>query len=209
MPVPPLSEHAVALRYAQALPVLMKACGIDPLARTAFDARVRQLQRLGVLGRDEARPKGRIDYGIVELAALATAVRLMGAFMVPSLAARYATERWTTLVPALLAGARSALPKDYLARRPLGDGTMVVIEAGALAEVGRQGRHDERYVGALGMMIVVDRTTPLAALEKLGGGGLVLDTTTYMPVIVEGVARATMATETELWHELDRLRFSA
>ena len=186
----------------------MTACGIDPSARVPFDARIRQLQRLGVPRRDEAPAAGPADYGIVELAALATAVRLMATFMVPSLAARYVLERWTVLAPVLLAGARSALPEPYVARRPLGDETMIVIKASALADLGRQGRHDERYVGALGEMIPADCTTLSAALATMGGGGLVVDTTTYMPVIVDEVSTTTMATEPELEHELDRLRFS-
>lgn len=186
----------------------MSACGIDPSARTAFDARIRQLQRIGVPRHDDKRPAGRLDYGIVELAALATATRLMAAFMVPSLAARYVTERWKTLAPALLAGARAALPATYLARRPLSDETIIVMEATALADLGRQGQHDERYTGALGDLIAVDLAALQNAVRKIGGAGLVLDAAGYMPGIVEGFSQETMATEQELFHELDRLRFS-
>ena len=186
----------------------MSACGIDPSARTAFDARTRQLQRLGVPRHDDERPAGRLNYGIVELAALATATRLMAAFMVPSLAARYVTERWETLAPVLLAGARAALPASYLVRRPLDDETIIVMEATALADLGRQGRHDERYTGALGDLIAVDPAALENAVRKIGGTGLILDATGYMPGIVKGFARETMATEQEMSHELDRLRFS-
>ncbi len=186
----------------------MTACGIDPSARSAFDARIRQLQRLGVPKPHDARPTGRLNYGIVELAALATAVRLMAVFMVPSLAARYVTEQWGTLAPALLAGARAALPASYLARRPIGDATIIVIAASALADLGRQGRHDERYTGALGAAAAVSSAMLIDALHDTDGTGLILDTTGYMPKIVEGFCQDTMASEQELAHELDRLRFS-
>lgn len=186
----------------------MSACGIDPSARTAFDARIRQLQRLDVPRHDDRRPAGRLGYGIVELAALATAIRLMAAFMVPSLAARYVTERWETLAPVLLAGARAVVPASYLARRPLDDQTIIVMEATALADLGRQGWHDERYTGALGHVMAVDPAALENAVRKIGGAGLILDATGYMPGIVEGFARETTATEQELSHELDRLRFS-
>ncbi len=202
---PPVS--GLALRYAQAIPVLMKACGIAPSARTAFDARIRQLQRLGLPQRDPSRTAGPFGYGIVELAALATAVRLMAAFMVPSLAARYVTEQWTILAPALLAGARAALPKEYTARRLLDGRTFIVFEASALAELGLQGRHDERYVGTLGAMVVLEEATLPASIKELGGAGLVLDTTMFMPLIVNEFAIASIATEQELAHELDRLRY--
>ncbi|WP_242154036.1 hypothetical protein [Sphingomonas sp. BAUL-RG-20F-R05-02] len=190
------------------MPLLMRACGIGPSALTAFEARVRQLQRLGLLRDEGVRAAGRLDYGILELAALATAMRLMAAFMVPSLAARHVTERWGTLVPALLAGARTALPKDYVARRPLEEGTIIVIQGSALADMGQRGQHGERYVGDIGDAVVSDRTALSAAMKSLGGAAILLDTATYMPAIVNGFAQATMATVSELSHELDRLRFS-
>lgn len=185
----------------------MRACGIDPPARTAFEARIRQLQRLGVPKRADDRTLGRLEYGVVELAALATAVQFMAAFMVPSLAARYVNERWTTLAPAVLAGARASLPPDYVARRPLGDETIILIEASALSELGRQGRHDERYGGRLGEMVVVGAAALADALQNAGAAGLILDTTGYMPRIVEGFAQEAMASEQELAHELNGLRF--
>lgn len=203
------AKSGVALRHAQAIHLLMTACGIDPSARTAFDARIRQLQRLGMSRRDYAVPAGRIDYGIVELGGLATAVRLMAAFMVPSLAARYVTERWTVLVPALMAGAGSALPTEYVVRRSIGKATMIVIAGGALSDLGRQKRHDERYTGALSDLILTDRAVLADTMEELGGAGLAIDTATYMPAIVKGFAAETMATSHELAHQLDRLRFSA
>lgn len=209
MPVPMKSQPHITLRYAKAIPVLMTACDIEGSARSAFEARVRQLQRLGVPASDGARPAGPLGYGIVELAALATAIKLMAAFMVPTLAARYVTERWETLAPALLAGARAVLPASYLARRPLGDETIILIEASALAELGGQGQHGERYAGALGAAVKVSAVTLIDTLQEMGGTGAILDTTGYMSAIVKGFSWETMAGEEELAHELDRLRFSA
>lgn len=150
-----------------------------------------------------------MDYGIVELAALATAVRLMAAFMVPSLAARYVAERWTTLAPILLAGARTSMPSDYLSRRPVGDAAILLIKASALTDLGRQGRHDERYAGALGEIIGISSETLAGSVGAFGGAGIVLDTASFMPGIIEGYSRATMATKDDLEHELDTVRFTA
>jgi len=208
MTVPTEAPSGVALRYAGAIPVLMTACGFGPSARTAFDARIRQLQRLGVPRRDDAPSSGRLDYGLVELAALATAVRLMAAFMVPTLAARYVTERWAVLAPALIAGAKSVLPSDYVARRTIDDASMILIEASALADLGSQGRHDERYVGALGRIVLVRQAALPAALDELGGSGLVIDAATYMPALVSEFAEAAIATGHDLAHQLDLLRFA-
>lgn len=208
MTMPHPAAPLLALRFSQAIPVIMTACQIEPSARTAFNARIRQLQRLIASQSGIDRPSGPLAYGIVDLAQLATAIRLMAAFMVPSLAARYVIERWEILGPALLAGARSALPVDYTARRTIGDATMLVIAGNALADIGKQGRHDERYAGALGDMQVVTPAELPGVVATLGGACLLLDTTTYMPGIVQGFAKAASATGPELAHELDRLRFT-
>lgn len=196
----------LSLRYAQAVTVLMAACSIDPAARTAFEARIRQLQRLGLPPREGGQVGGP-TYGLAELAAFATAIRLMAAFMVPSLAARYVTERWSTLAPALLAGAKEVLPKSYFARRPLGDETVIVVAASALNDLGRQGRHDERYGGALGDVVLLSPSSAIEAVGKLDGG-VVIDTTTFMPLLVAGFVEATIATEQDAARELDLLRFA-
>lgn len=208
MTMPHPAAPLLALRFSQAIPVIMAACQIEPSARTAFNARIRQLQRLIASQSGIDRPSGPLAYDIVELAQLATAIRLMAAFMVPSLAARYVIERWEILGPALLAGARLALPVDYTARRTIGDATMLVIAGNALADIGKQGRHDERYAGALGAVKVIISTELPGFIKTLGGACLILDTTTYMPGIVKGFAKAASATGPELAHELDRLRFT-
>jgi hypothetical protein len=201
-----LPSSRLTRRYADAVTTLMSACGIDSAARTAFEARIRQLQRLGVPPRD-ADQAGRPIYGLAELAAFATAVRLMAAFMVPSLAARYVAEGWSTLAPALLAGAREALPQSYLARRPLGDETIIVIAASALDDLGHQGRHDERYGGPLGDIAALSPSSVMMAVRK-PGGAVVLDTTRFMPNLVAGFVDAAIATEQDIARELDLLRFA-
>ena len=148
-----------------------------------------------------------LDDGIAELAAFATATRLMQAFMVPTLAARYLVERWPVWAPALLAGAAKALPPAYIARRPLTGGPVAVLEGSALADMGLKGKHDERYLGPLGgIEIVADGAANMAALAK--GAGLILDCRAYMPTLVRRFAALTLATEEELGAELDRLRFA-
>lgn len=199
------NSHILSLSFGDAVMILMEACGLAPEARTAFDARIRQLQRLGV-PRGEHAP-GRLRYGIAELAALATAMKLMDAFMVPALAARYVVERWAELAPCMLAGAREALPESYLARRPIASDTFAAFAANALATMGKRHRHDERYVEPLGTVRVVDEKRAGAMATALGGAGLILDTRIYMPVLVQRWAQVLSATDAELGIELDRLRF--
>lgn len=197
---------ALSLSFGDAVTVLMEACGLPPTARTAFDARVRQLQRLGVPARGDG--SGRmLPYGIAELTALATAMKLMDAFMVPALAARYVLEYWEELAPAMLAGARTALPANYLARRSIDSDSFVLVAANALAVMGKRHRHDERYVEPLGSVRVADEKRAAAATAATGGAAIVLDTRTYMPILVTRWTEILLATETELSVELDRLRF--
>lgn len=201
----PLPQR-LSLSFSDALTVLMDACGLVPNARTAFDARVRQLQRMGVPAREDG-DAGRLRYGIPELAALATAMKLMDAFMVPALAARYVTERWSTLAPFVLAGAKDALPASYLARRTIAPDSFAVFGSNALATMGKRHRHDERYVEPLGSVRVVDEKRAAVTTAALGGAGLMLDSRSYMPIIVRQWAELLNATQTELSFELDRLKF--
>ncbi len=178
---------------------------LPPSARTALDARIRHLQRLGVPARSPDQRMSRLAYGITELAALATAIRLMTAFMVPTLAARYVTERWDALAPFNLAGARDVLSADYLMRRPITCGTIAIIEGNALADLGQKGRHDERYVGKLGDILIVDDAIDIALVTL--SAGLILDSRAYMPTIVNRSIELSLGTEADLASELDRLRF--
>ncbi len=204
----PPRDRAIALTHAQAIVVLMAACGIPASARTAFEARVRQLQRHGVPARAPDAGRARIDYGIAELSALATAFRLMAAFLSPALAARYVTERWSEFAPFVLAGAREVLPASYRLRRPLGAGTIALVEGNALADLGQKGRHDERNAGPLGSVTIVEADAA-GIPSLLHGAGVVIDSRTYMPVLVARMADVAMATDADLAEELDLLRFGA
>lgn len=200
--------RALSLSFADSITVLSEACGLPTGARTAFDARVRQLQRHGVPARD-GETSNRIRYGIAELAALGTATKLMDAFMVPALAARYVVERWTELAPCMLAGAREVAPTIYLTRRSIPTESFAVFGSNALATMGKRHRHDGRYCEPLGTVRVVDEKKAAITAAALGGAGLVLDSRTYMPIIVRAWAERLSATDIELSSELDRLRFVA
>lgn len=200
------SNALLSLTFTDTLTVLMDACGLPPGARTAFDARVRQLQRHGVPMRDDDT-SGRIRYGIPELAALATATKLMDAFMVPALAARYVVERRVELAPCMLAGAREVLTASYLARRSISSDSFAVFGSNALAQMGKRHRHDARYVEPLGTVRVVDEKRAAATAAALGGAGLVLDSSTFMPVIARQWVERLSVTEIEFATELDRLFF--
>lgn len=200
-------DRPINLSFSQAVTVLMEACAVPPSGRTAFEARVRHLQRLGVPAHGPDQRSGRIDYGITELAAFATAFRLMAAFLVPTLAARYVNECWVQLAPFALAGAREVLPDEYLSRRPILSGTIALIEGNALADLGQKGRHDERNTGPLGKIVIIHAdATDLAS--RVQGAGLVVDSRAYMPIIVARSAEVAMATTADLADELDRLRFA-
>jgi hypothetical protein len=202
----PLSS-ALSLSFADALTVLMDACGLSSDARNAFDARVRHLQRLGVPSRQDDAT-GRLHYGIPELAAFATAVRLMDAFMAPALAARYVTERWSALAPFALAGAAGVLPDSYTTRRSIPTAAFAVFRANALSMLGKRRQHDERGDEPLGGVLICDEARAAAITEAVDGAGLVLDSRTYMPGIVRGWAERLSATEVELANEMDRLLFT-
>lgn len=204
--MPTLRDRRITLSFSDAVTVLTEACRIAPGGRGAFEARVRHLQRLGLPRRTPDQKMSRIDYGIAELAALATVFRLMAAFMIPVLAVRYVTEQWEALAPFALAGARKALPADYLVRRPIGNGVIAMIDGNALADLGQKGRHDERFVGPLGRIVIADPSTDdLPAL--IDGAAIMIDSRTYMPIIVKRAAAIAMATDADLMIELDRLRF--
>ncbi len=202
-----MSSPRLSLSFSDAVTVLIDACGLQSDARTAFDARVRQMQRLGVPARD-GDTAGRLRYGIPELAALATAMKLMDAFMVPALAARYVAERWKTLAPFILAGAVEAFPESYLMRRAIAPDSFAVFGSNALATMGKRHRHDERYVEPLGTVRIIDGKRAAATAAALGGAGLVLDSRSYMPAILRQWTKRLSATDAELGIELDRLRFA-
>lgn len=195
----------LSLPFPSAVSVLMEALGLALQARTAFEARIRQLQRHGVPIRDARDP--RLIYGIAELAAFATATKLMDAFMVPALAARYVTEKLEALGDFALAGAIEALPKGYVARRTISTDHFAVFGAHALAQMGQRHRHDARYIAPLGMVQIVSASGIADVLSQAEGAAIILDARTYMPVIVNRWTELTGATAAETGLELDRLRY--
>lgn len=203
-------DRAINLSFFEGTGIVMAACGIHPDARAAFDARIRQLQRLGLLAGDrESGTKPRIAWGIPELAMLALACRLMAAFMPPTFAARYASERLGDLAPFLLAGGAAALPASYVARRPIDSTCIAVFEGIALQDLGRKRQHDERYDGTLGKIELFADHDAVDIASAAAGAGIVIDSRTFMPAIITGAAQAGMATDEELAFELDRLRYAS
>lgn len=201
------ASRSITLPFADAITVLMEACRLPIPARQAFEARVRQLQRLGIAPRSPERAHAHVGYGVAELAALATAFKLMEGFMPPGLAARYLSECWGDLAPFLLAGARSILPDEYLMRRNVGHSHIAVFEGGGLNDIGQKERRGERYIGELGrLMIVSELPADISWNDK--GACLVLDSKSYMIGLVELTRNCSMATDLELFLELDRLAFA-
>lgn len=199
-------DALLSLTFSQAVTLLIEACDLKTAKRSAVEARIKQLQRAGMPGRYPGAPADRPHYGIPELAAFATAFQLMNAFMVPALAARYVTEKWSELASFALVGAEAALPRAYLQRRPIKSAALALFQANALADLGHKGAHGERYAGPLGdiRVVQIDHNLPDAFRN-----GLHLDSRDYMPVVIARFAEMTMATDAELCVELDRLRFLA
>lgn len=197
------------LGYSEALAVLMEACKVAEPGHAAFEARIRHLQRLGVPAGSAGTRPGRGGYDLKELAALASAVRLMDAFMVPTRAARYVTERWSILAPWLWEGARAAMPSDYLRRRPPRSGSFAVFSGNGLADLGQKRPHEDLYAGPLGDVTIVGEGAALIeVLTASGGAAIVLDSAAYMAIIVARLQERTLATPQELATQLDLLRFA-
>ncbi len=72
--------------------------------------------------------------------------------------------------------------------------------------MGQKGRHEERYVGPLGSVTVVEDL--VSVISAAAGAGLILDSTSYMATLILRFADATMATDPDIAFELDRLRFA-
>ena len=188
----------------------MGACGVEVARRASFEARVRHLQRLGLPDRGEVKSHSRYAYGLAELAGIATALRLIDAFMPPTLAVRHVAGCWAALAPCLAAGAGDEAPAGYWGpHRPAG-GTLAVIAGAGLADIGTSAAHERRYAGPLGTVRVfggADATAGLAAAT--GGAGVLLDAGAYMPVLLASLRAVDLVTEEDLADELDRLRAGA
>ena len=202
--------HAIQLDFNEAIRVLMLALEIDPAARSAVQARVRQLQRMGMSKRSAGRAYERFTYGLVELAMIATAFRLMAAFVLPIVAVRLLSERWADFVPALVSGVGHADADGLLTVEEADDGPLIAIEGVALSRLGQKTATDSRYDGPLGR---VDRHAASAILDDVFGstmvGGVVIDTRTYMVGLTGNLAALEFVSTAQIADEIDRLRFSA
>lgn len=202
------SDRAVELPFSKAIDAMMAACQVAPEAKGAFIARVRHLQRLGLPPRGGAPANARLTYGLAEIAAVATAFRLMAAFLLPTLAARYVLERWTDITPFLLAGSAEAMPEGYARRRPPPASRYLVLAGAALTELGRKAAHEGRYDGALGEVTLLGDVDAAAVAAAAGGAGVVVDAAAFMPAIIAAVRSHPLVEEEDVEHELERLRLS-
>lgn len=188
----------------------MEALEQPESARSAFQARIRQLQRIGLQKKPDSKAYERLSYGLVELAALATAFRLMAAFMLPIVAVRYVTECWADFLPGLVAG----LGPDHGSSRwdegqPF-DASFVAIEGVALARLGQKAAGDTRYDGPLGQVSCHPENDVLGALwSETTPQGILFDTRPYMSALIAKLATLDTVSEEQLADEIDRLRFSA
>lgn len=199
---------AIRLGYEEATTLLMEALGQSEGARSAFQARIRQLQRIGLLKKPDGKAYERFSYGLVELAVLATAFRLMAAFMLPIVAVRHLNERWADFVPALLSGmgeqGSSRWDSDPPSAAPF-----VAIEGTALARLGQKGASDTRYDGPLGAIHCVAASDHVDTVWKAAAAqGVLVDARTYMAPLVTKLAGLEMVSSRQLADEIDRLRFS-
>lgn len=200
--------RTIELGFADAVTILMRACQIDGGRRQAFVARVRHLQRLGLPPRQVTVGQPRLTFGLAELAAIATAIQLMAAFLPPTVAVRYVLERWTELTPCLLAGAVGELPTAYADRRPIEAGRFLVLAGSALCDLGDSAAHEARYAFTLGPVRSFGDGSLAQAAVAADGSGTLVDTGLYMPLILTCMRDLGNATDEDIAAELDRLRFS-
>lgn len=201
---------AIRLDFSEALRVLMVALGMEGVTRSAFQSRVRQLQRMGLLKRGEGRTYERFSYGLPELARMAIAFRMMSAFMLPSVAVRYATERWADIVPALIGGLNEADAQDRWSADPPPPTPVLAIEGVALSRLGQKAASDSRYDGPLGRVVAVAGATELTSvLASIMTKGAVIDTRSFMPRLLQEVRDLDYVSDAQIADEVDRLRFSA
>ena len=191
------------LKYGTAVEVLRVSLGFEAIAESGIRARVRQLQKLGLFHKNQ--PYMRFDYGLVELAKLAAAFRLMDAFMPPMFTVRHLSERWTDLAPAMLAGIGDDLITELRAVVPAGDGPLVFVEGIALSQLGQKSKRERPYGAPLGRI----ETFRANAFEEVEGrAGLVIDTRSFMPALVQILREQANLTDIRIAHEINRLASS-
>jgi hypothetical protein len=202
----PSYPRSLRLSYGQASSVLRVACKIPDRASSAFDSRIRQLQRLGVSVGEDAGKHARFAYGLTELAALATTFKLMSAFMAPTFAARYVIECWPKIAPAIVDGIGDSAPQRWQDTRPRRGGRFVIFEGAALADLGRKAAHEGRFDSPLGSIRLFAEADIATVALSAGGAGVVLDTGSYMPRIISEVLALPLVTHNDVIDELDLIR---
>jgi hypothetical protein len=198
--------RSVQLPFGEALWIVSQACELPGSALSALDARIRQLQKNGITARRANEKFVHLKYGLVEIAGLATAIRLMSAFMAPQVAARYVSERWPQIAPALISGIGTAAPVGWHETRPAIGGRYLVFAGAALAEMGRKAASEGRYDWSLGNVQAVENVDAAAVASAAGAAGVILDTGTYMPIIVRQIASLPMITDDDILQEMDLMR---
>ena len=193
------------LAFASVRDLLLETLGLDSEAKPAMRARIRQLQNLGLAA--SAMPYARHDYGLVELARLAAAFRMMQAFMLPIVAVRYLTERWEDFVPALIAGIGADLVREFDAVVPVGGKPLVLIEGIALSRFGQKSANDKRYDGPLGRIELLTSDASMFESPPIASS-LLLDTRSFMPGLVRGLQNRGAISERQIAHEIARLAIS-
>ena len=203
------NEASIRLSYGAAIDVLMQTLDTDAEARSAFAARVRQLQRVGL-----CKPTGsynRFTYGLVELAAIATAFQMMSAFMLPIVAVRFLNERWSIFVPPLVAGTGDAMGRAFWRERdvPQPDTPIIFMEGVALSRLGQKSASDSRYDGPLGKTMALSPGDVIGRAFGTVTAGVMIDTRSYMPRLIGALEATEPVSRRQLEDEIDRLRYSA
>jgi hypothetical protein len=202
------SRRAFALSFADTVPILAKACELNIEARGAIEARVRQLQRLGLDAPGSLQSR-KPAYGLLELAELATAFQFMAAFMLPKRAVRYVTEQRETLLPFYLAGASPTAPTSWSGKSKYRDKRFAIIRGTGLVELGQNEQHGKRYMGELSAIDLVGDGSLSKAAKPLNGAGVVIDSAAFLPSLFAQTINHVFASEAEVCLELDRIRFAA
>ena len=201
---------AIRLEFSEAVRILMVALEIEPTARSAFISRVRQLLRMGLLKREGGRTYERFSYGLPELARLAMAFRMMSAFMLPIVAVRYLTERWSDIVPSLVSALDGGDADDRWGGEPPARVPMVAIEGVALSRLGQKAASDSRYDGPLGRVLAVAENAEIASvLGEMMTDGMMVDARSFMPGLVHELRALDYVSGEQIADDVDRLRFMA
>lgn len=201
---------AIRIDFSEALRILIVALGMEDVPRSAFQSRVRQLLRMGLLKRGEGRTYERFSYGLAELARLAVTFRMMSAFMLPNIAVRYATERWADVVTALVGALDEADGQDRWSNAQRLQTPVLAIEGMALSRLGQKTATDSRYDGPLGRVIALGGEANLiGVMGQTMTEGVVIDARSFMPRLVQELRLLDYISDAQVGDELDRLRLSA